>query len=294
MASRTNNVNRLKIVILFVFVLLLAGAFWKAGTRAERVQSAPAQAIETPTPTPAPTAEPAPAAASTPAAAALQPAAPPLEGCIKCHGNIEPMHRYNNQGDVFEKVVEGKDAQGLTCTSCHGGNPAATLQKEAHVQPKYPKEWGCKGGDCSSANPERSNTLIAKESREFVRFINPGDFRVIAQSCGSCHSTQNQNSSTSMMAHGAMLWGAALYNNGGYHIKDPAFGESYSEDGNPQALFQSPAPTREQQAFKGFLTSLYPLPRWELSQPGNILRVFERGSKRRLEVGLPDKEEEPG
>ena len=31
-----------------------------------------------------------------------------------------------------------------------------------------------------------------------------------------------------------------------------------------------------------------------MSQPGNILRVFERGGKRRLEVGNPDKEEENG
>jgi hypothetical protein len=36
------------------------------------------------------------------------------------------------------------------------------------------------------------------------------------------------------------------------------------------------------------------VPRWEISQPGNILRVFERGGRRRLEVGNPDKEEEPG
>ncbi len=32
-----------------------------------------------------------------------------------------------------------------------------------------------------------------------------------------------------MMTHGAMLWGAALYNNGSFHLKDPRFGESYSE-----------------------------------------------------------------
>ena len=97
-----------------------------------------------------------------------------------------------------------------------------------------------------------------------------------------------------MMAHGAMLWGAALYNNGGFHIKDTRFGESYNEDGNPQTLLANPQPTREEEAFKGFLPFLEPLPRWEISQPGNILRVFERGGRRRLEVGLPDKEEENG
>jgi hypothetical protein len=37
-----------------------------------------------------------------------------------------------------------------------------------------------------------------------------------------------------MMTHGAMLWGAALYNNGSFHLKDPRFGESYSESGAPQ------------------------------------------------------------
>lgn len=205
------------------------------------------------------------------------------------------MHKYSSSGEAYETLKDGKDGQGLSCTSCHGGNPAATTQVAAHVQPRFPKEWGCKdNGECSSRNPERTNTLLAKESRDFVRFINPGDFRVISQTCGSCHTEEAKRSPRSMMAHGAMLWGAALYNNGGYHIKDAAFGESYNEDGKPQALFQSPAPTREKQAKEGFLESLYPLPRWEISQPGNILRVFERGGKRRLEVGNPDKDEDNG
>jgi hypothetical protein len=277
----------LKVLILGIFALGLAAAIWNSsGIALPKVEA------QQPSPTP-PAANAA--AASEPAAAAATPEAPPpVEGCLKCHNNIEPMHRYNNTGTVFEKLDSGKDAVGLTCTACHGGNPVATTQKDAHVQPKYPKEWGCKNGECSSANPERSNTLIAKESREFVRFVNPGDFRVIQQSCGECHAAQNGDSPRSMHAHGAMLWGAALYNNGSFHLKDSRFGESYNEDGQPQALFQSPKPTREQQAKKGFLESLHPLPRWEISQPGNILRVFERGGKRRLEVGLPDKEEEGG
>lgn len=285
MAVRNSRATTIKIAILFLFAGFLALASagrieTKAEMSNEREQAKPAA-----TATPAEAAE-APKPAESPAA--------PVEGCLKCHGNIEPMHRYNNRGDVFDKLVDGKDAMGLTCTACHGGNPAALTQKEAHVQPRFPKEWGCKNGECSSRNPERTNTLLAKESREFVRFINPGDFRVVEQACGSCHAETNERSARSMMAHGAMLWGAALYNNGGFPIKDTHFGESYNEDGYPQALFQVPPPTREEQAFKGFLTSLFPLPRWELSQPGNILRVFERGGKRRLEVGLPDKEEEPG
>src|SRR5262245_3057546 len=97
-----------------------------------------------------------------------------------------------------------------------------------------------------------------------------------------------------MMSHGAMLWGAALYNNGSFPIKDPRFGESYSDNGAPQTLIQVPTPTDEQRRVEGLLSHLDPIPRFEISQPGNVLRVFERGGRRRLEVGLPDKEEDPG
>jgi hypothetical protein len=44
----------------------------------------------------------------------------------------------------------------------------------------------------------------------------------------------------------------------------------------------------------GALSFLDPLPRWEISQPGNILRVFERGGRGRSEVGLPERESDPG
>ena len=217
---------------------------------------------------------------------------PKQEGCVSCHGLIEPMHKYGTT-ETLDKLKDGKDAVGLSCTSCHGGNPAAKLKEEAHVRPRFPREWQ-RDGRNTGANPERSNTLLNRESWEFVRFINPGDLRVAAKTCGSssCHEIESKNVPRSMMTHGAMLWGAALYNNGGFHLKDPRFGESYSEDGEPQTLLQ--ATTDEERRVKGFLALIDPIPRWEISQPGNVLRVFERGGKRRLEVGLPDKEEEPG
>jgi hypothetical protein len=88
----------------------------------------------------------------------------------------------------------------------------------------------------------------------------------------------------SMMTHGGMLWGAALYNNGAYPMKDANFGESYGKDGKIQALLTRPAPTIEETVKKGILPYLMPLPRWEVMQPGNVLRVFERGGE---EKGLP-------
>jgi hypothetical protein len=220
--------------------------------------------------------------------------APPLEGCLKCHDKIEPMHRYGpTVAGALDKLNNGKDGMGLTCTACHGGNPVATTKEEAHVQPRFAKEW-IKGGKFRV--PENSGPLLNRESVEFVRFLNPGDLRVAETTCGSsdCHSTEAKGATRSMMAHGAMLWGAALYNNGGFPIKDATFGEIYSANGAPQSLVQIPQPTAEQKRSKGILSFLDPLPRWEISQPGNVLRVFERGGKRRLETGLPDRDEDPG
>lgn len=215
-----------------------------------------------------------------------------LEGCLKCHSQIEPMHKFGPTA-TLDKLDNGKDALGLTCTACHGGNPVAAEKENAHVRPRFPREWMSNG---KFRVPERSGPLLAKESLEFVRFLNPGDLRVAAKTCGSsdCHSTQTSAVGKSMMTHGAMLWAAALYNNGGFPIKDASFGESYSETGAPQRLIQVPQPTAEQKRLKGILPFLDPIPRWEISQPGNVLRVFERGGKRRLEVGLPDRDEDPG
>lgn len=194
------------------------------------------------------------------------------------------------------KLKGDRDARNVSCTQCHGGNPAEKTKEGAHVRPKYPDEWK-KDGKYSSANPERTNTLLAKESWEFVRFINPGDFRVAAVACGQCHDVHGneiEDVPRNMMTVGSMLWGAALYNNGGFPLKDSRFGESYNEDGRPQTLIQDPVPTQNETRNKGWLLFLDPLPPWNISQPGNVLRVFERGGKRRFETGLPDKEEEPG
>src|SRR5258707_5238872 len=47
---------------------------------------------------------------------------PKLDGCVTCHGQIEPMHKYGAT-ETLDALKDGKDAVGLTCTACHGGNP---------------------------------------------------------------------------------------------------------------------------------------------------------------------------
>jgi hypothetical protein len=209
-------------------------------------------------------------------------------GCLDCHNGIEDMH----SGVIY-----------LGCIDCHGGKAEVRAQgmskgssqykeaqKDAHIQPRFPDEWK------SSANPERTYTLLLKESAEFIQFINPGDLRVAAKSCGTaeCHQGDVHNVRKSMMTTGAMLWGAALYNNGAFMLKNYRFGESYSPDGLQQRVQTNPPPTPEQTQKKGILPFLDPLPRWEISQISNILRTFELGGRKAAEIGIPTATEPPG
>ncbi len=198
------------------------------------------------------------------------------EGCLACHAGAADPH--------------DSAAVRLGCCDCHGGDPTATLEEYAHVPPRFPQAWP------TSANPVRSYTLLNHEAPEFIRFVNPGDLRIAHMSCGTanCHPNEVLQNRKSMMTHGCMLWNAALYNNGSFPIKWARFGESYSMHGAPQRLQTVPPPTEEEMATKGVVPYLDPLPRYEITQPGNVLRIFERGGRFRAETGIPEQLEEPG
>ena len=196
-------------------------------------------------------------------------------GCNQCHAGIEPMHQASH-------VVLG-------CTDCHGGNPARGLTKEqAHILPKNKEFWK------TSANPPNSSAWLNHESPEFIRFMNPGDLRVAKQACGLCHDEIIRNVDHSMMNHGAMLWGAALYNNGGFNLKNYRFGQAYGADGAPLRLINYTPVTPNDTKVRGILPFLDPLPRFNLGNPGNILRIFEKGGEKQLQLGVPTLDEPPG
>ena len=196
-------------------------------------------------------------------------------GCLECHTGSEPMH-------ASKSVVLG-------CTDCHGGNATPGLkQTQAHVAPRNPVFWQ------SSANPNDSTVLLNHESAEFIQFVNPGDLRVAEKACGLCHGDIVKNVGHSMMRHGAMLWGAALYNNGASPAKNYRFGQAYGLDGAGLHL-DSPVPVTPEMTDRwGILPFLDPLPRFNLAQPSNILRIFERGGEKQLQLGIPDAFEPPG
>ncbi|MFM8985748.1 MAG: hypothetical protein ACKONH_06795, partial [Planctomycetia bacterium] len=196
------------------------------------------------------------------------------QGCVSCHQGVGDMHRSPNVH--------------LGCTDCHGGDARAVTKQAAHVHPKHPEAWP------GSANPQRSYTLLNQESSEFVRFVNPGDLRVAHESCGGCHASMVLQVRKSMMTHGCMLWNAALYNNGSIPAKPACFGESYSPEGVAQRLQTVPPPTDDERRYDAIVRFLDPLPRFERQQPGNVLRIFERGGRFRPEVGNPERLEESG
>lgn len=196
-------------------------------------------------------------------------------GCLSCHQQVRDPHF--------------KDTLRLGCTDCHGGDPNSTDKRTAHVASRFPEAWP------TSANPERTWTLLNHESPEFIRFVNPGDLRVAHISCGTvgCHAGEVHTNRKQIMTSGAMLWGAALYNNGSVPYKRARHGEFYSMNGSPLRAVSVPPPTPFELA-RGVVPYLDPLPRFEASQPGNILRIFERGGRFRPETGLPERIEEPG
>ncbi len=235
------------------------------------------------------------------------------EGCYTCHLQTDAP------------TMHTTPAVRLGCTDCHGGNASVrgnsdlpqdhpeyvAARDSAHVLPKYPDSWHFP----SSANPQRSYALLNQESPEFVKFVNPSDYRVAREACGSCHIQSIEAAERSIMATGAMLWGGATYNNGILPFKNYILGEAYTRSGDPATIsgianvLSSPGEGEDgaltdQQRARGVLSELYPLPTWHVIPPADVFRVFERGGRTILsqfpEIGIPNptgliqRLEEPG
>jgi hypothetical protein len=164
-------------------------------------------------------------------------------GCLSCHVKTDAP------------TMHVTPAVQLGCTDCHGGDAVSKAawgkpelgyddafnkraMERAHVLPRYPHSWHYP----SSANPPRSYTLLNREAPEFVRFVNPGDYRVARESCGGCHMPVIEAAERSMMASGAMLFGGAAYNNGIVPFKNYIFGEAYTKDGQPAKIVSPGSP----------------------------------------------------
>ena len=198
-------------------------------------------------------------------------------------------HAHGHDGEARLHRLSRRQGRGPAPEGVAAGSPAyEAAKKQAHVLPKNTEVWR------TSANPTHSYTAILQESQEFVRFVNPGDLRVARRTCGTggCHPSEVAQVEKSMMTTGPMLWGAALYNNGGVPAQAAALRRELQHDGAARSGSQTvPPPTDEETVKKGVLPYLDPLPRFEVSQPGNVLRIFERGRSARPRSASPPLEE---
>jgi len=107
------------------------------------------------------------------------------DGCYSCHTRTD------------QPSMHASPAVQLGCVDCHGGDATVrgdpqlgfkdpvyvAARERAHVLPRYPHRWHYP----DSANPKGSYTLLNDEAPEYIRFVNPGDYRVVRNSCGACH-----------------------------------------------------------------------------------------------------------
>jgi hypothetical protein len=224
-------------------------------------------------------------------------------GCMSCHTSTDNPSMHSNP------------AVKLGCTDCHGGNSTVRVEsgldrkasayikakESAHVLPRYPEEWHYPGG-----SPERTYTLLNRESPEFVRFVNPSDNRIVREACGACHAEVIEASIRSLHSTTAMFWGAASYNNGILPYKKSPLGESYNRIGVGTVLKGPTLPENAKAAADtaSILPQIYPLPAFETVKPADVFRIFERGGRNIgnlfPETGLPNSQgqlqriEEPG
>ena len=105
--------------------------------------------------------------------------------CVTCHAGIEEMHPWAP----------------VTCVQCHGGNAAASVKEQAHVQRQQ-------------RAPGDERVMGQGLDPEFTRFVDPGNLRVAAQTCGPCHQRAVYDVSHSLHATTAGHLGDGLYENG--------------------------------------------------------------------------------
>ncbi|WP_439816825.1 hypothetical protein [Zavarzinia sp. CC-PAN008] len=227
-------------------------------------------------------------------------------GCTDCHGGDATV-----AGPALANQVPGVPGHGATSGSSSGATDGSAhaprrygpeyrdAMDRAHVLARYPNTWH----EPSSATPPRTYTLLNREAPEYIRFVNPSDYRVAREACGACHMPTIVAAERSLMATGAMLWGGASYNNGILPFKNYILGEAYTREGIG-ANVVNPVEPDEKMKRRGVLAVLYVMPAWEVIPVGDIFRVFERGGRNIItqfpEIGIPSNTgaiqrlEEPG
>jgi hypothetical protein len=143
--------------------------------------------------------------------------------CGICHETLEDMHPF------FP----------VTCVQCHGGDPTKTELADAHVQAR-------------SRLPTDERVLGQSFDPAYLRFVDPGNLRVAAASCGPCHSDAVHNVNHSLHATTAGHLGDGLYENGVVGERHPPVSIFDINDGRPDDAERPPGAVRGLKQIRGF------------------------------------------
>ncbi len=145
-----------------------------------------------------------------------------ISSCMKCHNGSTDSH-YDGPGIRDPHPFPG--AAGLSCVTCHGGNPQGGDQAGSHVPP--PPEIGDREFQRTNRKAyfnrltltglDKFNSYdvngVTYNPVDFIQFINPGDLRVVnaSKGCGACHESHGEMVQQSLLATEAGILSGALY-----------------------------------------------------------------------------------
>ncbi len=114
--------------------------------------------------------------------------------CGTCHEAIEDMHPFSP----------------VTCVQCHGGDATAGDAEKAHVKPR-------------GRLPTDERVLGRGVDPAYLRFLDPGNLRIVEKSCGPCHADAVHDVHHSLHASTAGHLGDGLYENGVVAKRHPLY-----------------------------------------------------------------------
>ena len=168
------------------------------------------------------------------------------DNCLVCH---RPLDEAGNP----HGIEEAHKAYPLKCQDCHGGNPRicdGTMGTDADGNPTCDGEW-VYDKDLAhvspGSGPKYLKNLSASEldqiDPDYLRFVNPGDFRVLDKTCGTCHADIAERMKRSTMAHTSGEIAVARYRAGAQEHPEGIYGalDVTDPDADPNNLCAQPA-----------------------------------------------------
>ncbi|MGK0153930.1 MAG: hypothetical protein ACI9SE_000880, partial [Neolewinella sp.] len=145
------------------------------------------------------------------------------ESCMQCH-NGSLHNDYAGPGLENPHPFPG-DAEVLTCTACHGGNPSGADVTSSHIPP--PPTIGDRDFQDQNAYAWFNKLTLAGIDKvedyiidgvtytglQYLQFLNPSDLRVtqLGQGCGECHLPHATASSRSPIGNEMGIFSGAFF-----------------------------------------------------------------------------------